>query len=445
MGSVNLRSFELQRRHFLQAASLGLLGVTQSPWFSAIAQAAEEQKRGRQCILLWMAGGPSQMDTFDLKPGHANGGEFKEIQTPIPGLNISEHLPKLAAQAKHLAIVRSLSTREGDHGRGTYLMRTGHVPGGGGVDYPSVGASLGKELGQREDVPNNVAIAPYRVFNQQAFGSGFLGPKYSAMTVGASDALNPQANQNETYAQLKVDDLLPPSGVDAEHQKMRLTMWRMMQKRFLAQHPGATPLAQNMVYERALKVMEGDIAKAFDLTEEPTGVREAYGRGRFGQGCLMARRLIERGSAFVEVSMGNGIGWDTHQDNFNGVKKLSEELDAGWATLLAELEERGLLETTTIIWMGEFGRTPKINGQTGRDHHPAAWTCVFAGGGIKGGQAYGKTSEDGMTVEDGKVNEADVLATLCKAVGLDPAHENINGEGRPIKLADGKPIEGVLA
>ena len=195
--------------------------------------------------------------------------------------------------------------------------------------------------------------------------------------------------------------------------------------------------------------MDSSAAKAFDLSQESTAVRDAYGRGRFGQGCLMARRLIESGVSFVEVTLGslaeNTFGWDTHQNNFAAVRRLSTELDAGWGTLMQELAERGLLETTTILWIGEFGRTPTINPQGGRDHFPAAWTCVFAGGGIKGGQAYGKTSESGQEVVEGKVDIPDILATLSAAVGVDPDEKNISEQGRPIRIADGSPIKDILA
>jgi uncharacterized protein (DUF1501 family) len=194
--------------------------------------------------------------------------------------------------------------------------------------------------------------------------------------------------------------------------------------------------------------MDSAAAKAFDLSQETTAVRDAYGRGRFGQGCLMARRLIEAGVSFVEVTLGslseNTLGWDTHINNFPAVRNLSAELDAGWGTLMKELQERGLLEVTTILWIGEFGRTPNINMQAGRDHFPAAWTCVLAGGGIKGGQAYGQTSPSGEEVVEGKVDIPDILATLSAAVGVDPETENVSEQGRPIKIAEGKPIREIL-
>ena len=245
-----------------------------------------------------------------------------------------------------------------------------------------------------------------------------------------------------------VDDLQSPAGVDRAQADARLALWRSLQSGFIARHRTASPIAHDTVYQRAVKMMRSETAKAFDLAEEPDALREAYGKGQFVQGCLMARRLIERGVPVVEVTLtganGGGLGWDTHQNNFATVKALSAELDAGWGTLMSDLRDRGLLESTTILWLGEFGRTPKINNNAGRDHFPAAWTSVLAGGGIKGGQAYGRTSADGMTVEEDKVNEGDLLATLCQALGLKSDATNISEIGRPIKLAEGKPIEKIL-
>jgi uncharacterized protein (DUF1501 family) len=437
------------RRQWLKAASLGLLGYSASGWFPALADAlATDPKRRRHCILLWMTGGPTQTDTFDMKPGHANGGQFKEVATKVPGLRFSEHLPKLGEMSDRLAIVRSLSTKEGDHGRGTYVVRTGQKPLGP-IQYPTIGSSLSKALAREDDaVPHYVSISPYRAFNQAAYSPGFLGPRYAALTVGATDGVRAAAAQAAGgYAELKVDDLTP--GVERSQFAGRVDLWRTLESQFVATHRGHSPAAHQTVYERALKLMDSSAAKAFDLTEEPTAVRDAYGRGRFGQGCLMARRLVESGVSFVEVTLGalaeNTFGWDTHQNNFRAVKSLSDELDAGWGTLMKELGERGLLETTTILWIGEFGRTPTINMQGGRDHFPAAWTCVFAGGGIKGGQAYGKTSESGDEVVEGKVDIPDILATLSAAVGVDPEEKNISEQGRPIRIADGTPIRKILA
>jgi hypothetical protein len=437
------------RRSFLRAASLGLLGTSASGWFPLLAnELAANKARRRQCILLWMTGGPTQTDTFDMKPGHANGGQFKEVATKVPGLRFSEHLPKLATMSDQLAVVRSLSTKEGDHGRGTYVVRTGQKPQGP-VQYPAIGASLSKALASGDDaVPHYVSISPFRAFNQAAYSPGFLGPRYAALTVGATDGQAAQAPPAAGgYAELKVDNLAPV--VDPSQFAGRVDLWRQFETEFVARHRGPSPAAHQTVYERALSLMDSSAAKAFDLSPESTTVRDAYGRGRFGQGCLLARRLIEAGVSFVEVTLGslseNTFGWDTHQNNFAAVKRLCGELDAGWGTLMQELSERGLLETTTILWIGEFGRTPTINAQGGRDHFPAAWTCVFAGGGIKGGQAYGQTSDSGNEVVDGKTDIPDVLATLSAALGVDPEEKNISDQGRPIKIADGTPLKAILA
>jgi hypothetical protein len=268
------------------------------------------------------------------------------------------------------------------------------------------------------------------------------------LTVGATDAVQPAAPQaSGGYAELRVDDIAP--AVDRAQFAGRVDLWRTFESRFVANHVGPSPAAHQTVYERALALMDSPAAKAFDLSQEPAAVRDAYGRGRFGQGCLMARRLIESGVSFVEVTLGgiadNTFGWDTHMNNFSQVRSLSAELDAGWATLMRELDELGLLDSTTILWIGEFGRTPTINPQGGRDHFPAAWTCVFAGGGIKGGQAYGSTSKSGEEVTEGKVDIPDILATLASAVGVDPGEQNISEQGRPIKIAEGMPIREILA
>jgi uncharacterized protein (DUF1501 family) len=229
----------------------------------------------------------------------------------------------------------------------------------------------------------------------------------------------------------------------------RLDIWQTLEDGFLGRHPAEATRAHRMVYENSLRMIDSDAAAAFDLSQEPDKIREAYGKGMFGQGCLLARRLVERGVPFVEVSLNtsaNGnFGWDTHANNFEAVKALSNELDAGWATLMSDLKSRGLLEQTTIIWMGEFGRTPKINGAGGRDHFPQAWSCVLAGGGIAGGQVHGKTSKDGMHVEEGEVNVTDVLATLCTALGVAPETQNMSTSGRPIAIVDGLAIDELVA
>lgn len=440
----------VSRRDWLRYSGLGLVGASLSGWFPRLAaRAAADPQRQRQCILLWMSGGPSQTDTFDMKPGHENGGEFREIQTAAPGLRFSEHLPQLAKMADKLAVLRGLNTKEGDHGRGTYLMRTGHKPMGP-VQHPSIGASLANQLGNHElTLPNYVSIGPYRAFNTDAFGPGFLGPRFGPLIVGASDMYRGGADGNggEGFPELKVESLNRSKEVTDARMEKRLEIWNNLQSQFLAGRQLGAAQAHHTVYQSALQLMNSEDAMAFDLTQEPDEVRQAYGRSVFGQGCLLARRLVERGVAFVEVSLGTssgGAGWDSHADNFNAVQGLSGDLDSGWATLMRELDERGLLESTTILWMGEFGRTPRINNNVGRDHFPAAWSAVLAGGGIAGGQAYGKTSEDGTTVVEGQIAAPDLLATLCTALGVGDAY-NDAPSGRPIPITEGAPVKAVLA
>ena len=424
----------LNRRQWLQAG----MAASTSGWLPALAQAASRSDQPRHCVILWMSGGPSQIDTFDMKPDHTNGGSFNETATKIPGMRFSEHLPQLAARADQLAILRGVSTKEGDHERGTVLMRTGHAPGGP-VRYPSIGSSLAKSLtSEANELPAYVTIAP-GPFARNSIRPGFLGPKHAATSVSPANA------DSEEFARLQVEYLNRAESVSPARHQSRLNLWRKMQEDFLGSRPAANVVAHHTTYESAVRMSNSDAKSAFDLANEPASVREAYGRGTFGQGCLMARRLIEQGVAMVEVTLGSGLGWDSHQDNFAIVRRLSAELDQGWATLMDELSERGLLQRTTILWAGEFGRTPAINAQGGRDHFPQAFSAVLAGGGIAGGQVYGATSQDGTEVTDGKINQQDLLATLCQALGVDPASENTATGGRPIAIAEGSVIDEVLS
>jgi hypothetical protein len=441
----------LTRREWMKLASAGVAGFSASGWIEALAaDAARDPRRKRSVILLWMMGGPSQTDTFDLKPGHPNGGPFKEIQTSAPGLRISEHLPGVAKFGDRLAVIRSMKTKEADHGRATFVMRTGYAPTGP-VQYPTLGSLVARELGSDEAaLPGFVSIAPYRAFNPRAYGPGFLGPRYAPLVVGGNAALGRDGND---YAKaLKVQDIDLPAGVEKAHADARMDLLRDMERSFVRNHPGVAPLSHQTAYERALRLMKSEASRAFDLDEEKDAVRDAYGRNLFGQGCLLARRLVERGVPFVEVTLSRvpgaaAFGWDTHGQNFPRVKQLCEILDPAWGTLMGDLKERGLLDSTLIVWMGEFGRTPKINGNQGRDHYPLAWTTVLAGGGIQGGQAVGRTSKDGTAVEERPVGVTDLLATVCKAVGIDPLKQNTSNIGRPIRIVDksARPIGEVLS
>ncbi len=442
-------TLHISRRRLLNSLAAGFGGLSVSGWFPLFAQQqlTEAKKTSRHVILLWMSGGPSQTDTWDMKPDHKNGGEFKEIQTASPGLRFSEHLPKLAEMSDKLAVIRGLTTREGDHGRGTYLMRTGYSPMGP-VQHPCIGSSLANQLAEFQmGLPGCVSVGPFRALSQDAFGPGFLGPRLQPLIVGASDMPGAMSTGGDGFPVLQVQGMNRAEGITDARMEKRLSMWKNLQSGFLVTHQDGAPKTHNMIYEGAVRLMNSEDAKAFDLSGEPAELRGAYGRNVFGQGCLLARRLIERGVSFVEVSLGTssgGVGWDTHSDNFTAVKALSTDLDNGWSTLMKDLADRGLLESTTILWMGEFGRTPQINANAGRDHFPAAWSAVLAGAGIAGGQAYGRTSDSGMVVEDGQMSAEDLLATLCQAAGVDAKTTHIDDNGRPIRIADGTPATAVL-
>ena len=433
----------LTRRHLLRVGAVSS-AVSMSGWMGRMAHAVAESKTKpkRSCILLWMNGGPATIDLWDRKLDHENGGPFKEIATKSPALKIGEHLPKIAAFGDRLAVLRGMSTKEGDHGRGTYLMRTGVMPSAAGIQYPSVGALVSKELGDpHAELPNFISIAPQRFFSADAYGPGFLGPQHAALVVGDNQFNNNAPNVDQV---LKVQDLDRPKSIDEATSAARIDMLRDMQEEFAAGRPGAVSKSHSAAYDRAIRLMQSAGGKVFDLTEEKAEVRDKYGRNLFGQGCLLARRLVEKGVPFIEVSLGN---WDTHGNNFDTVKGLCGTLDAAWSTLMTDLKERGLLESTTIVWMGEFGRTPKINGAKGRDHFANAWSTVIAGGGVKGGQAIGKTSKDGTTVEERPTTAGDLMATVAKVLGINPEKTNMSNVGRPIPIADrtATPIAEVIA
>jgi hypothetical protein len=439
---------QLTRRQLLRLSAVGAIGASQSGWIEAMAAStASDPRRHASCILLWMTGGPSQTDTFDPKPGHANSGPYKPIETAVPGMLFGPHLPKLARQAKDLAVIRSMSSKEGDHGRATYYLRTGYLPQGP-VRHPTLGSLVANEFDDSSaELPGFVSIAPFRAFNPAAFGAGFLGPKCAPLIVGE----RPLGGADATRPSLRVDDLNAAPGIDRDRADDRLRLRQTLGSEFLATRPGVAALSHQDAYVRAVKMMRSSAAKAFDLDEEPAPVQDAYGRNPFGQGCLLARRLVERGVSFVEVTLSSvdgamGLGWDTHQQNFEAVEKLSGVLDAGWSALMNDLRSRGLLDRTLIVWMGEFGRTPKINESAGRDHYPNAWTTVLAGGGVRGGQVIGDSGPGGEEIKGKPVQVPDLLATVMKGLGIDPTKQNVVENGRPIRLVDPKahPIEGVV-
>ena len=424
----------MNRRSWLLSSAI--TGVSASGLLPILAAEAEPSGPKRSCLILWMNGGPSQTDTFDLKPGHANGGPFQPIATSAPGIQICEHLPETAKWMHTMSVIRSLSTREGDHGRATDDLRTGYRPQGP-IQFPVLGSLVSHECGpQAGDLPNYVSILSRGLFRAGISPAGFLGTDFTPLLVGNSS--------DEEGRRLKVDNLSRTSGVLESQAADRLNLLRVMERPFLEERPGVAVSAHQTAYARGMRLMSAAAAEVFDLDRESAETHARYGTSQFSQGCLLARRLLERKVPFVEVSLG---GWDTHYDNFESVKQLCGTLDRPWAALLQDLQDRGLLESTLIVWMGEFGRTPIINPQIGRDHWPRAWSAVLGGGPVTGGSVIGSTSDDGLDVTDRPVSTPDFLATICRALGLDPKKQNPSNVGRPIRLVDpdAQPIESILS
>ena len=408
----------LSRREMLQLSAAGVLGTSFSGWFNVLAtRAAETQQRtNKRCILLWMDGGPSHKDTFDLRPDTEQGGPFKNINTNVTGIQISEHFPRFAQLMNHAAIIRSMSTPEGAHARAKYNLHTAYREGQGGVVYPSIGSTVAKELGNPDfPLPNFVSVG------NRSYGAGFLGTRYQPLVVN-----NPATG---------VENLR--SFVNTSQFDSRVSLLDELDQGFAHAHPDANPaVAHRTTYQRAVTLMRDRGARAFDISTEPQAVRSSYGTGNFGQGCLLARKLIEAGVQFVEVTLG---GWDTHQNNFERVRTLSGQVDPAMSQLVVDLRERGLLDSTLIVWMGDFGRTPRINqrgAQPGRDHYPRAWSSVMIGGGIRGGQVIGRTDAEAATVVERPVGTLDFMATVCRVLGIDYNKQNVASNGRPIRIVD---------
>ena len=411
------------RRGFLSAAALG---GSLSGWLGRLAAHAAEQSQAKSCILLWMSGGPSHLDTFDLKPDAPAEirGEFKPIDTAVPGIQISENFPRLARLMNHAALLRSMSTLESDHQLASFHVHTGYRKRAGDLVFPSMGSIVAKELGKRDfPLPNFVCIgAGPRQFTR----SGFLGPDHQPLHV--------------TDAARGIDFSEPLNG--HQHFARQYDLLRRLESSFQERYRAEANQAHASALERAVRLMTAQQKQAFDLSREAATDRDRYGRGSFGQGCLMARRLVESGVRFVEVLMGDGVAWDTHRDNFPRTKALSTEADIGMSALIDDLDQRGLLDSTLVIWMGEFGRTPQITSGGGRNHWARAWSSVLFGCGIRGGQVIGRTDDRAAEVVERPISVPDFLATVCTTLKIDYTRTNYApGVERPISIVDtSKPV-----
>lgn len=432
----------MNRRHFMShlAASAALTAPVATSFTRALAANTKEMKKGQKaCIMLFMNAGPPTIDIWDLKPGAPTGGPFKEIDTTAAGVKISEHMPMMAKQMHNAAILRSMSTREADHNRGRYYMHTGYVPNPS-VEHPSYGSVVAKECGNPE-----VDIPPFVSIGNGAFGPGFLGASYAPFVV----------DSNGDVRNLRMD-------MQPERLKQRLGMLSQIEGGFAASSRGDAPVEHKKVIDRTVALMTSDQMKAFKIDDESAEIKERYGatvaagaapaqgmmrrNTTFGRSCLIARRLVERGVPFVEVEMG---GWDLHANTHDTLKNnLLPTLDQGMSALIEDLAQRGMLENTSVIWMGDFGRTPRINARAGRDHWARCWSTIVAGGGTKGGQAVGATNEDGTAVADNcdPIKSEDMMASVLKGLGISLETTYTSKNNRPMKIANsGKVIKELFS
>jgi uncharacterized protein (DUF1501 family) len=413
----------LTRREWLKLAAAGVLGPSMSGWLPALAQQTQAQRPRKSCILLWMDGGPSQQETFDLKPDAPAEirGAFRPIATSAPGIEISEALPRVARIMHHAAVLRGMSTPDGNHLTARVHMHTGFRQGGG-VDYPTLGSLVSAELGDRQAVMPNFVVTGIPTYDSVRFplitSPGYLGPVHAPLVVN-----DLRRGVENLRGHISEDDF-----------QDRLSILQEMQRSFAQGSQSSAAEAQRTTTQRALRLMRSPAVSAFDLDREAAPTRSAYGDSYFGQGCLLARRLVEVGVPFVEVYLPD---WDTHfqtrvTKNWN---QSMPQLDVGLSALIHDLDMRGMLDSTLVVWMGEFGRTPRVNNRAGRDHYARAWSTVLFGGGIRAGQVIGRTDAQGANVVDGRVGVADFFATVCRILGIDPAKE-VTVRDRPLRLVD---------
>jgi uncharacterized protein (DUF1501 family) len=416
------------RRQFLQVGAIGAFGLTLPGLLRAAV--TEKKRKDINCILLWMGGGPSHHETFDPKPDATERirGEFKPIRTAIPGVSFGEHVPRLAAAARQFSLLRSLNPRNGAHNTADAYMLSGHAytPT---MTYPCYGSVVSQQKGDRKGMPPFIQLGTGVSTTDGGGTAGFLGNAYNPYVVPS----------DPNGAAFSVRDLTPPKGVPFGRVERRLSMLRSLDNWQERMERSDLVTSMDTFYQKAHSLLTAPQTKrAFDLGMESNKLRDAYGRTALGQSCLLARRLIEAGVRFVTVSNG---GWDTHGDNFNLLKKkLLPPLDQAMPFLLQDLKERGLLDSTLVVWMGDFGRSPQINGAAGRDHWAAVGNVIFAGAGIKPGVVVGATDGEGGTCVKDQVFTEDVAATIYRQLGIPLDTVFTTSDGRPVHFWVGKPI-----
>jgi len=411
----------MSRRHFMRhlAGASALVFPAFALTRTLRAHAQSLSRANKSAILIWLGGGPPTIDMWDMKPGAPTAGPFKPIDT-TGDFQICEQLPQLATQMKHLSVVRSMSTREADHERGRYYMHTGYVPNPS-VEHPSYGSVIAHEL---EDSVPQLEIPPFVSIGGPSEGPGFLGMAYAPF----------QVNPNGQVRDVEMN-------VPWQRMADRLKLLEALEARFIAEGRGSAAAEHAKVLVKTQNLLTSDQMAAFRVGSEPQPMQERYGNTTVGRGCLMARRLVEAGVPFVEVDFG---GWDLHQNCFNTLENKLPELDQAMSALVEDLGQRGLLSSTVVMCMGEFGRTPRINGNAGRDHFARAWSVVLGGAAIRGGRAIGQTSADGTEVETDRYSSEDLMATVCKALGISLETTFTTPSGRPMKIANSGRVIGEL-
>ena len=409
------------RRDFMRVGSLGFLGITLRDYLMAAENLAPNGK-AQACIMLWLEGGPSQIDTWD--PKLTGNSAFKPISTNVPGIQISELLPKMSRRMDKLAIIRSMHTEENNHPQATHYLLTGHRPIPA-LQFPSIGSIIAREMSPRNEIPPYVVTD--RLDLERFFKAFYLGPKYEPMVV-----------PNPSRPDFAVPDLSLPKSISEQVIEDRLSALKVVDRMYREKFEEAEYGKMDRFTDAAWKMLlSPKVKEAFDMSKEPEKLKDAYGRNPFGQGTLLARRLVEAGARFVTAAGYKHIEWDTHADNNKRHRDtLAPSLDQTLSTLLDDLEQRGLLESTIVIATGEFGRTPQINPNHGRDHWPECWSLVLGGGGIRGGQVIGASDERAAYVADRMVTMGDVYATVYKAFGIDWEKTYMTPIGRPVKIAN---------
>lgn len=418
---------DFSRRQFVADAAKALLGVGIAPWivpaFGEEAMAPPRYARAKSIIYLNLMGGVSHIDTFDPKPANSEvQGPVKSLATNVTGIHLTEHLPRLAHQMDKFALIRSMTSNQGDHPAGQYLLHRSYLAGGT-VTHPTLAAWAMRSLGKiNPDLPGSVSIAG----GDDSISTGFLELKYAPVPIN-----DPKQG---------LPDSQPPKHVTQAQLQSRLSLTQAFNERFHDKFQYRQTSAHANMFSDAVRLMRSKDLQAFDIAKEPANIAEKYGQDPFGQGCLLARRLIEHGLRFVEVGLG---GWDTHYDNFAGVAANSVVLDQALSALIADLDQRGMLEDTMVVVGTEFGRSPEINPahKNGRDHHPSAFSCLLAGGGVRGGQVFGATDSHGAEVSENGVTIPDFNATIGWALGLPIDEEIADPAGQLFYIADtGVPV-----